>query len=58
MGYKIPVWTINSDENRTLEPRRFSLDRWDGDTAWSGESATSPDPSKRDHFNFGAGRRL
>ncbi|OCL10126.1 cytochrome P450, partial [Glonium stellatum] len=66
MGYKIPagaglinnVWAINNGENRTPEPRRFNPDRYSGDTAWSGESAASSDPSKRDHFNFGAGCRI
>ncbi|TDZ58545.1 Cytochrome P450 monooxygenase yanC [Colletotrichum trifolii] len=66
MGYKIPkdagilwnVWAIHMDEDRFEDPRAFNPTRYEGDDMNSFESATNPDPSKRDHFGFGAGRRL
>ncbi|KAJ0312229.1 hypothetical protein COL516b_001301 [Colletotrichum fioriniae] len=66
MGYKIPkgagvmlnVWAINMDENRFENPRAFEPSRYEGDEQNSFESAMNGDPSKRDHYVFGAGRRL
>ncbi|KAI1091288.1 cytochrome P450 [Rostrohypoxylon terebratum] len=66
MGYKIPknanivtnVWGISNDPKRHRDPRRFNPTRWAGDTQTSIEAATNQDPSKRDHYVFGAGRRL
>ncbi|KAI5860307.1 cytochrome P450 [Durotheca rogersii] len=66
MGYKIPkgaevmynVWAIHNDPKRHPDPRRFDPTRWANDSQTSQEAATNPDVSKRDHFTFGAGRRL
>lgn len=66
MGYKIPkraaiffnTWAINNDPTRVLNPRRFQPERHLHDSTTSMESASLPDPSKRDHFTFGAGRRI
>jgi cytochrome P450 len=66
MGYKIPkgagmmwnVWGVHMDPTRHPDPRRFDPARYMNDTQTSLESATNADPSKRDHFLFGAGRRL
>ncbi|KAK1996954.1 cytochrome P450 [Colletotrichum falcatum] len=66
MGYKIPegagvilnVWAINMDEDRWEDPRAFDPSRYVGDDQGSFESASNADPSKRDHYVFGAGRRL
>ncbi|GJC81543.1 cytochrome P450 monooxygenase yanC [Colletotrichum liriopes] len=66
MGYTIPkgagvilnVWAINMDENRFDDPRAFNPSRYVGDDQNSFESATNGNPSKRDHYVFGAGRRL
>ncbi|KAI1204660.1 cytochrome P450 [Annulohypoxylon truncatum] len=66
MGYKIPkgagmmwnVWAIANDPKRHPDPRRFDPTRWAGDNQTSVEAANNPDASKRDHFLFGAGRRL
>ncbi|KAK1542157.1 cytochrome P450 [Colletotrichum paranaense] len=66
MGYKIPkgagvmlnVWAINMDENRFENPRAFDPSRYEGDEQNSFESAMNGDASKRDHYVFGAGRRL
>jgi cytochrome P450 len=66
MGYKIPanagvmcnVWAIHNDPARHPDPRRFDPARYAHDTQTAAEAATNPDASKRDHFLFGAGRRL
>ncbi|KAI0594640.1 cytochrome P450 [Biscogniauxia sp. FL1348] len=66
MGYTIPkgasvvwnVWTVNNDPNRHPDPRRFDPARWAHDSQTSAEAANNRDPTKRDHFVFGAGRRL
>ncbi|KAH7093538.1 putative cytochrome P450 oxidoreductase [Paraphoma chrysanthemicola] len=65
-GYLIPrnagvmnnVWSINMDPERHPEPRRFNPDRYASDHLSLADSAANPDPSKRDHFTFGAGRRI
>lgn len=66
LGYRIPkgagvmlnVWGINMDENRFKNPRAYDPSRYEGDSQNSTESAMNGDPSKRDHYVFGAGRRL
>ena len=66
MGYHIPkgasimlnVYTLHMDPVRYPNPRRFDPDRFKDDLLHSAESAASPDASKRDHFVFGAGRRI
>ncbi|GAW19712.1 hypothetical protein ANO14919_092010 [Xylariales sp. No.14919] len=66
LGYKIPkgaavvlnVWAIHNDASRYPEPRRFDPSRWAHDSQTSAESANNQDPSKRDQFAFGAGRRI
>ncbi|KAH7092976.1 cytochrome P450 [Paraphoma chrysanthemicola] len=65
-GYRIPkgaiimlnTWTIHRDPARYANPTVFNADRFLGDTSSSAESATSIDVSRRDHFGFGAGRRI
>ncbi|KUI59392.1 Fumitremorgin C synthase [Cytospora mali] len=66
MGHKIPkgagvmwnVWAINMDSKRFTNPRAFDPSRYEGDHQNSSEAAMNGDASKRDHFVFGAGRRL
>ncbi|KAL7623161.1 hypothetical protein AAE478_006842 [Parahypoxylon ruwenzoriense] len=66
MGYRIPkgagviwnVWTIQNDPKRHPNPRRFDPNRWAHDSQTSAEAANNVDVSKRDHFVFGAGRRI
>ncbi|TPX18509.1 uncharacterized protein E0L32_011622 [Thyridium curvatum] len=65
MGYQIPkgagvmwnVWAIHMDPNRHPNPRAFDPSRYADDLQTAAEAALNPDPSKRDHFVFGAGRR-
>jgi cytochrome P450 len=66
MGYKIPegagvmwnVWAIHMDPKRHPDPRRFDPARYANDHQTAAEAANNADASKRDHFVFGAGRRL
>ncbi|KAJ9649238.1 hypothetical protein H2201_004246 [Coniosporium apollinis] len=66
MGYHIPagagvlnnVWAINMDPKRYPDPRRFDPDRYANDFLNASDAASNPDASKRDHFTFGAGRRI
>ncbi|KAF2026772.1 cytochrome P450 [Setomelanomma holmii] len=66
MGYKIPkgagvmwnVWAVHMDPKRHPDPRRFDPARYANDTQTAAEAANNPVASQRDHFVFGAGRRL
>lgn len=66
MGYRIPagaavvnnVYTIHMDPDRYPAPRTFDPDRYKDDLVSAYESASNPDGTKRDHFTFGAGRRI
>ncbi|KAK6447166.1 hypothetical protein FP744_10003416 [Trichoderma asperellum] len=66
MGYRIPagaglvnnVYTIHMDPQRYPDPRAFKPERFEGDMASAADSALNPDPSKRDHYVFGSGRRI
>ncbi|OQV00138.1 hypothetical protein CLAIMM_05676 [Cladophialophora immunda] len=63
LGYIIPagaglvnnVWALN---NRVENPRKFDPMRHIEDSRGTMESAIQADASKRDHFTFGAGRRI
>ncbi|KAI0641661.1 cytochrome P450 [Trametes meyenii] len=65
-GYYIPkgtvvianTWTIHHDSQRYPDPYVFKPERYLDDTLSSAESARLPDPTQRDHWAFGAGRRL
>jgi cytochrome P450 len=66
MGYRIPkgagvmwnVWGIHYDEDRFPKPHVFDPLRFAEDFQSSAEAASNPDASKRDHYLFGAGRRV
>ncbi|KAI0555779.1 cytochrome P450 [Xylaria curta] len=66
MGYHIPkgatvtlnTWSIHMDPVRYPQPRVFNPARFDGDLTSASESANLADGTKRDHFGFGAGRRI
>ncbi|KAH8728171.1 cytochrome P450 [Phaeosphaeriaceae sp. PMI808] len=65
LGFKIPkgasvicnTWGIHMDPKRHPEPRRFNPVRYINHSQTAIESANNADPTKRDHFVFGAGRR-
>lgn len=46
------------DPKKNPDPRRFDPTRFENDCGTELESATTRDPSKRNNFVFGAGRRL
>lgn len=48
---------IHNDPNRHSSPRNFEPMRYIDDNQTSIDAANNPDPTKRDHFVFGAGRR-
>lgn len=52
------VYTIHHDESRYPNPRKFDPDRFKNDKLSASEAASNPDPAARDHFTFGAGRRV
>jgi cytochrome P450 len=66
MGYKIPkgaivvnnVYSVNMDSKRYPNPRQFEPARYKDDFLNAAESASASNVSDRDHFTFGAGRRL
>ena len=65
-GYLIPkgagvmnnTWAINMDPERHPSPRTFDPERYINDYQSLADAAANPDPSKRDQFTFGAGRRI
>jgi len=57
-GMMINVWALNNDPERYPNPRNFDPDRYKNDFLRAQESATLNDPYQRDHFTFGAGRRV
>lgn len=52
------VYTISNDPERYPDPHRFEPDRYKHDSKSIAETATHTDPAVRDHFTFGAGRRM
>ncbi|KAH6842954.1 cytochrome P450 [Chaetomium sp. MPI-CAGE-AT-0009] len=66
LGYKIPkgstvllnTWGIHFDPSRYPDPGTFNPLRYANDNSTSYESAANPDITKRDHFGFGATRRV
>ncbi|KAH7381142.1 cytochrome P450 [Phaeosphaeria sp. MPI-PUGE-AT-0046c] len=65
-GHRIPagsiimlnVWAIHRDPARYPAPAIFDPERFIGDDSSSMESANHSDVAQRDHFGFGAGRRI
>ncbi|RAO74354.1 uncharacterized protein BHQ10_010366 [Talaromyces amestolkiae] len=54
----VNAWAIAHDPNRHDDPERFWPDRYADDRTTAEQSINSPDVTKRDHFAFGAGRRI
>ncbi len=52
------VWGLNHDPTRFPSPDVFDPDRYIGRTLLASEYAASADFEKRDHYSYGAGRRI
>ncbi|XDG05531.1 hypothetical protein ABKA04_005146 [Annulohypoxylon sp. FPYF3050] len=52
------TWTMHHDPERHVDPYIFNPDRYIDDNLTSAESANLSEPYKRDHWMFGAGRRI
>lgn len=52
------AWAIHRDERRHADPERFWPGRYMEDTLNTQQSLNLADATKRDHFAFGAGRRV
>ena len=65
-GMRIPAgaelhlnaWAISHDPHRHPDPDEFIPERYLGDDTTTMQSANLSDPTKRDHYAFGAGRRI
>ncbi|PHH58662.1 hypothetical protein CDD81_4891 [Ophiocordyceps australis] len=54
----VNAWSIHHNDDRFPEPQRFNPERYINDTLSSAQSANLADASQRDHWIFGAGRRI
>ncbi|KAI8627254.1 cytochrome P450 [Xylariaceae sp. FL1651] len=52
------TWTMHHDEKRHRDPHTFNPSRFIDDNLTSADSSNLADPYKRDHWMFGAGRRI
>ncbi|KAJ4292525.1 hypothetical protein N0V90_009188 [Kalmusia sp. IMI 367209] len=52
------TWTMHHDEHRWENPMEFNPDRYITDLLPTSASANLADPYERDHWMFGAGRRI
>lgn len=52
------TWTLHHDADRHKNPMDFNPDRYLGDSLTSAQSSNLTDPFQRDHWMFGAGRRI
>ncbi|CAJ2509330.1 Uu.00g143560.m01.CDS01 [Anthostomella pinea] len=65
-GYDIPkdtvlvlnTWTMHHNQERYSDPMNFNPDRYLKDQLSSAQSSNLADPNQRDHWMFGAGRRI
>jgi len=54
----IATWAIHHSDQFYKDPERFNPDRFTGYTRLANDYAGSPDWAGRDHYNYGAGRRI
>ncbi|KAI1246526.1 hypothetical protein MGN70_013426 [Eutypa lata] len=52
------TWTMHHDEHRYPNPMSFNPDRYLTDSLTSAQSSNLSDATERDHWMFGAGRRI
>lgn len=52
------VWGIHMDPTRFPSPDTFNPENYRGKTLLAAEYAASNDPENRDHYGYGAGRRI
>jgi len=52
------VWGLHHDEERYPDPDKFDPSRFEGQTQSAAKYAASADYTNRDHYVFGAGRRI
>jgi len=51
-------WGMHHDKNRFKNPEVFDPDHFKGQTALAAELAAASDYNSRDHYGYGAGRRI
>jgi len=54
----LPAWAIQHSSNWYLDPEKFRPDRFEGYTQTAEHYANSSDYHARDHYGYGAGRRI
>ncbi|KAL4746287.1 hypothetical protein BDW72DRAFT_207473 [Aspergillus terricola var. indicus] len=54
----VNIWGIHHDASRYPSPETFDPSRFEGQTAPAPVYANAADPDTRDHFAYGAGRRI
>ena len=52
------IWAIHNDPTRYENPDEFNPSRFQGQTQLASVYANSGDHAKKDHFGYGAGRRI
>lgn len=54
----IPTWALHHSEHIYADPDTFNPDRYLNHKRLANDYAGSPDWESRDHYNYGAGRRI
>ncbi|OIW32566.1 cytochrome P450 [Coniochaeta ligniaria NRRL 30616] len=54
----IPTWALHHDQDIFEDPERFHPERYLSHPKLANDYAGSPEWAKRDHYNYGAGRRI
>lgn len=54
----IPTWALHHNDMLYEDPEEFNPSRYSGHEKLANDYAGSPEWARRDHYNYGAGRRL